>query len=131
MPIFAQSVPKVNPENPQDAVRKFYNHMRYMQEQLEYTLLNLDSRNINEIDVNKTTITDSTGSTSLGSYIHLTGANGESFTVGKNPKGQFEFSVNGVDAEDDKKVVQLMYLNSSGELIITEHANLTIDGGEW
>ena len=125
MPIFAQSVPKVNPENPQDAVRKFYNHMRYMQEQLEYTLLNLDSRNINEIDVNKTTITDSSGSTSIGSYIHLTGANGESFTVGKNPKGQFEFTVTGKGGK------QTMYLNSSGELIITEHTNLTIDGGEW
>ena len=125
MPIFTQSVPKVNPENPQDAVRKFYNHMRYMQEQLEYTLLNLDSRNINEIDVNKTTITDSSGSTSIGSYIHLTGANGESFTVGKNPKGQFEFTVTGKGGK------QTMYLNSSGELIITEHTNLTVDGGEW
>lgn len=125
MPIFTQSVPKVNPENPQDAVRKFYNHMRYMQEQLEYTLLNLDSRNINEIDIDKTTITGSSGSTSIGSYIHLTGANGESFTVGKNKSGQFEFTVKGKGGK------QTMYLNSSGELIITEHTNLTIDGGEW
>ena len=125
MPIFTQSVPKVDPENPQDAVKKFYNHMRYMQEQLEYTLLNLDSRNINEIDIDKTTITDSSGSTSIGSFIYLTGANGESFTVGKNNKGQFEFAVKGNGGK------QTMYLNSSGELIITEHTNLTIDGGEW
>lgn len=131
MPIFTQSLQRIDSANPQDAVKKMANHIKYIQEQLEYTLLNLDSRNINEIDVNKTTITDSSGSTSIGSYIHLTGANGESFTVGKNPKGQFEFSVNGFDAENDKKVVQLMYLNSSGELIITEHTNLTIDGGEW
>lgn len=130
MPIFEKAVPKVDFENPQEAVKKFFNHMRYMQEELEYTLLNLDSRNINEIDIDKTTITDSTGSTSIGSYINLTGTNGESFTVGKNNKGQFEFSVKG-RVDKDGKQTTLMYLNSSGELIITERTGLTIDGGEW
>lgn len=123
--IFTQSLQKIDTANPQDAIKKMANHIKYLQEQLEYTLLNLDSRNINEIDVNKTNITDSTGSTSIGSYIHLTGANGENFTVGKNPQGKFEFAVKGKDGK------QTLYLNSSGELIITEHTNLTIDGGEW
>lgn len=125
MPIFTQSLQRIDSANPQDAVKKMANHIKYIQEQLEYTLLNLDSRNINEIDIDKTTITDSTGSTSIGSYIYLTGTNGESFTVGKNSKGQFEFSVKGKNGK------QTMYLNSSGDLIITEHTNLTIDGGEW
>lgn len=125
MPIFTQSLQRIDSANPQDAVKKMANHIKYIQEQLEYTLLNLDSRNINEIDIDKTTITDSTGSTSIGSYIYLTGTNGESFTVGKNTKGQFEFSIKGKNGK------QTMYLNSSGDLIITEHANLTIDGGEW
>lgn len=125
MPIFTQSLQRIDSANPQDAVKKMANHIKYIQEQLEYTLLNLDSRNINEIDVNKTAITDSSGSTSIGSYIHLTGANGESFTVGKNKSGQFEFTVKGKGGK------QTMYLNSSGELIITEHTNLTIDGGGW
>lgn len=125
MPIFTQSLQKIDNNNPQEAIKKMANHIKYIQEQLEYTLLNLDSRNINEIDIDKTTITDSTGSTSIGSYINLTGTNGESFTVGKNNKGQFEFAVKGKDGK------QLMYLNSSGELIITERTNLTIDGGEW
>ena len=101
------------------------NHLKYIQEQLEYTLSNLDSENINEIDVNKTTITDSTGNASIGSYTTLTGANGESFTVGKNSQGNFEFTVNGKNGK------QMMYLNSSGELVITERTKLTIDGGEW
>lgn len=125
MPIFTQSLQRIDSANPQDAVKKMANHIKYIQEQLEYTLLNLDSRNINEIDIDKTTITDSSGSTSIGSFIYLTGANGESFTVGKNNKGQFEFAVKGNGGK------QTMYLNSSGELIITEHTNLTIDGGEW
>ena len=55
----------------------------------------------------------------------MTGANGESFTVGKNNTGKFEFAVKGSGGK------QTIYLNSSGELIITEHTNLTVDGGEW
>lgn len=125
MPIFTQSLQRINESNPQDAIKKMATHIKYIQEQLEYTLLNLDSRNINEIDIDKTTITDSTGSTSIGSYIHLTGANGESFTVGKNEKGNFEFAVKGKDGK------QIMYLSGSGELIITENTILTVDGGEW
>ena len=125
MPIFTQSLQKIDAANPQDAIKKMANHIKYIQEQLEYTLLNLDSRNVTEIDTDKTTITDSSGSTSIGSFIYLTGANGESFTVGKNNKGLFEFAVKGKGGK------QTMYLNSSGELIITEHTNLTIDGGEW
>lgn len=125
MPIFTQSLQRIDTSNPQEAIKKMANHIKYIQEQLEYTLLNLDSRNINEIDIDKTTITDSTGSTNIGSFVYLTGADGESFTVGKSPMGNFEFAVTGKDGK------QTMYLNSSGELIITEHTTLTIDGGEW
>ena len=125
MPIFTQSLQRIDASNPQDAIKKMVNHIKYIQEQLEYTLLNLDSRNITEIDTNETIITDSTESITIGSYIHLTGPNGESFTVGKNSSGKFEFSVK--DAEGKNT----MYLNSSGKIEITNHANLTLDGGEW
>ena len=123
MPIFEKSLQRIDSSDPQ-AIKKMANHIRYIQEQLEYTLLNLDSRNINEIDVTQTTIKDSTGSTSLGTFIYLTGDNGESFTVGKNPNGKFEFSVKGKNGVS-------MYLNSSGELDITSRTSLTIDGGVW
>jgi hypothetical protein len=125
VPIFTQSLQKIDYSNPQDAIKKMANHIKYMQEQMEYTLHNLDSRNINEIEVGKTTIIDPSGSTNIGSYISMTGSNGESFTAGKNSSGKFEFTVKGNGGK------QTMYLNSSGELIITEHTNLTIDGGEW
>lgn len=125
MPIFTQSLQKIDTANPQESIKKMANHIKYIQEQLEYTLLNLDSQNINEIDIDKTTITDSTGSTNIGSFVNITGPNGESFKVGKNSSGKFEFSVKG------KNGTQTMYLDSSGDLIITKHVNLTIDGGEW
>lgn len=125
MPIFTQSLQKIDTNNPQEAIKKLYQHIKYIQEQLEYTLFNLDSQHINEIDTDKTVIKDSTGDTSIGSYISLTGPNGEKFSVGKGTSGRFEFSINGKSGE------QLIYLNSSGNLIITDHTQLTIDGGEW
>lgn len=125
MPIFTQSLQRIDYNNPTDAIKKMANHIKYMQEQMEYTLHNLDSRHVTELDTDKTTITDSSGSASIGSFIYLTGANGESFTVGKSPLGNFEFAIEGKDGK------QTMYLDSSGDLIITKHTNLTIDGGEW
>ena len=124
MPIFTQSLRKIDPSNPQEAVKIMYNHLKYVIEQLEYTLYNLDSENIIEIDTDSTNITDATGNTSIGSYISLKGASGETFNAGKNSSGQFEFSVEG------KGGTQAMYLNSSGEIVITKHS-LTIDGGKW
>ena len=125
MPIFTQTLQRVDTTNPQEAIKKMVNHIKYIQEQLEFTLLNLDSRNIIEIDTDKTVISDSTGSTAIGSYITLSGENGESFKVGKNKDGGFDFILNGAGG------VQTMYLDSSGNLIITKHANITVDGGEW
>jgi hypothetical protein len=125
MPIFTQSLQKVDPTNPQDAIRKMARHINHIQEQLEYKMYNLDSQNIREIDTDKTTITDSTGSANIGAYINITGANGESFSVGRNTNGKFEFSVKG------KGGTQTLYVDSSGNLVITKNANLTIDGGEW
>lgn len=125
MPVFTQTLQIKPTDTPQVAIKKIINHVMVIQEQLEYTLVNLDSGNIKELDTDKTTITDSTGSTSIGSYINLTGPNGERFAVGKNSAGKFEFVVKGKDG------TQTMYLDSSGNLIITGSANLTISGGKW
>lgn len=124
MPIFTQSLQVKDTDTEQEARKKMVNHIKQMQEQLEYTLHNLDSENISEIDTDKTVVTDSTGSTSLGSYISLAGANGEVFAVGKNAKGQFEFVIKGKNGT-------AMYLDSSGNISITGLTNLTVDGGAW
>lgn len=123
--IFTQSLNRIDLSNPQEALKKMANHIMYIQEQLEYTLTNLDSRNITEIDTDKTVIGDSTGNSSLGSYISITGTKGEKFTAGKNSNGNFEFTVNGKNGK------QTIYLDNDGNLIITENTHLTIDGGEW
>lgn len=123
--IFTQQLNRVDPANPHEAIKKMENYINYMREQLEYTLLNLDSSNVTEIDTSKTVFTSSGGNVNLGDYVSLAGANGESFKVGVNKNGGFDFSVTG------KGGTQTLYLDSSGSLIITKHTSITVDGGEW
>lgn len=126
MPIFTQSLKKIDPKNPTEALKAMANHIQYIQEQLEWTLMNLDSTNITEIDTNETTIGSSTGSSQItGDSVTFKGNNGEVFEAGKTATGSFVFSVKG------KGGTQMMYLTSAGELVITNNAALHIDGGEW
>lgn len=125
MPIFTQSLRKVDAANPAEAIREMVNHIRYIQEQLEYTLMNLDSSNISEIETDKTTITSSSGGVNLtGNSVTLNGNNGEMFEAGV-VNGTFRFTVKG------KSGAQIMYLTSDGQLVITNHATIHVDGGEW
>lgn len=125
MPIFTQSLKKIDPQNPAEALKAMAQHIQYIQEQLEYTLMNLDSTNINEIDTNETVIGSTTGGSQIaGDSITFRGTNGEVFEAGVQ-SGAFVFSVKG------KGGAQMMYLTSSGELVITNNAALHIDGGTW
>lgn len=123
MPIFTQSLQRVDYNNPQEALKKMANHIKYIQETLEYNLHNLDSNNINEIDLNQTLIKD--GTTDIGTFLQYKGKNGASFSVGVNSSGRFVFELIGKDGKT------VFNMNDAGELIITEHASLTLDGGEW
>ena len=125
MPIFTQSLRKVDIANPAEAIREMANHIRYIQEQLEYTLMNLDSSNVTEIDTDQTNIGSSTGGSSFtGNSVTLNGTNGETFEAGV-VNNSFRFTVKG------KSGAQIMYLTSDGQLVITNHATIHVDGGEW
>ena len=126
MPVFTNQLKKVDYDNPRKALQEMANHIRYIQEQLEWTLSNLDSSNITEIDTNQTTINSGTGGSSFsGDSLSLKGKNGESFEAGTGENGQFTFSVKG------KNGTQMLYLTSDGQLIISNNATMHIDGGEW
>ena len=125
MPIFTQSLRKVDLANPAEAIKEMANHIRYIQEQLEYTLMNLDSSNVTEIDTAQTNIGSSTGGMNLsGNSVTLNGNNSEMFEAGM-VNNTFRFTVKG------KSGAQIMYLTSDGQLVITNHATIHIDGGEW
>lgn len=126
MPVFTKSMDKVDYSDTQSALRVMANHIKYIQEQLEFTLTNLDSSNITEIETDKTSISSGTGGVSMtGDSITLNGKNGESFTVGQDAAGNFVFSVKGRNGE------QTIYLSSDGQMVITKAANLSIDCGTW
>lgn len=127
MPVFTNQLRNIDPMKPAEAIKTMANHIRYIQEQLEYTLLNLDSTNVSELDTSQTTITSSSGGVNVtGTSITLRGGNGETFQAGTlDGENVFRFTVNGAKGE------QVMYLTSEGKLIITNHATIHIDGGEW
>ena len=123
--IFHNQLRQLNYANTGEALKHMSNHIRYIQERLEYTLMNLDSSNITEIDTSQTNISASGDGVDLtGNRISLSGKNGESFTVGMEADC-FVFTVNG------KGGTQSMYMTSDGELVITKHTKLSIDCGEW
>ena len=126
MPVFTKQLGNLNYSNPQEALIAFGNHIRYIQEQLEWTLSNLDSSNINEIDTSQTNISSSTGGTNISSDgISIKGKNGEKFEAGIGSNGSFNFVLNGKDG------AQMLYIDNEGNLVITQHSSITIDGGEW
>lgn len=126
MPVFTNQLRTIDYTRPEEALKSMANHIRYIQEQLEYTLMNLDSSNITELNTDETNIGSSSGGVSFtGNSITLSGGSGAMFEAGV-PDGQnvFRFTVNGTGGN------QIMYL-SDGQLIITNHATIHIDGGEW
>ena len=127
MPIFDRTLRKIDYSDTKLALKAMESHIKYLQEQLEYTLTNLDSSNVTEIETDKTNITSSDGTVNISSdSISLSGKNGETFKAGyDNTKGYFVFEVKG------KNGTQTMYLSSSGELVITKNATLSIDCGTW
>lgn len=54
MPVFTQQLRNLDGVTPLEAVKAMASHLRYIQEQLEYTLVNLDSNNIIAIDTDET-----------------------------------------------------------------------------
>ena len=129
MPIFEREMSRINPEDTVDAVKTIEKYIRYIQEQLEYALYNLDSDNITRIEADKTEIiglSTSSGGTVSGDNISISGKNGEAFKVGyDDTTNRFVFEVKG------KNGVQYLYLTPQGELVITKNSNLSIDSGTW
>lgn len=61
MPVFTTQLRKVEGMTPNEGIKSIANHIRRLQEELEYRLTVLDSTNINEIDATKTNIITAEG----------------------------------------------------------------------
>lgn len=126
MPVFTQQLRVSDYKDPEAALREMAKHIRYIQEQLEYTLTNLDSTNVTEIQMDVTDMTSASGKVSFtGDSVQMTGAGGESFVAGAGKDGVFRLSVTGAGGK------AMLYMNGAGELVITRETAITVDGGEW
>ena len=127
MPIFNSVMRQINYDNPKEALAVMEKHIRALQEELEWQLMNLDSRNINEIDTSQTEIKSSDGGASIaGDIISFSSPAGERFRAGYDKAAaRFYFELT------DKSGANVMYYSSSGELVITKKAAVAIDGGVW
>lgn len=124
MPIFTKQLRLNMDKDPAEAINTMANHIRYIQEQLEWQLSNLDSSNISELNFTQSGSTES-GTTIRANGFLIKGKNDEVFEVGIDDDGRFQFTLKGKDG------TQMLYLNSAGEFIITNNTNLTVDGGTW
>lgn len=55
MAVFSNTLGKVDSSNPEEAIRKMANHIRQLQEELEYKLANLDGANFNDTGLKEIT----------------------------------------------------------------------------
>lgn len=124
MPIFTKQLRMNNAASPEEAINEIANHLRYVQEQLEWQLSNLDSSNISELNYTQSG-TDDSGTTVRANGFLIKGKKGEMFEVGIGDDGKFRFTLNG------KNGTQMLYLNPDGDFYLTKNTNVTIDGGEW
>ena len=89
--IFSSSLGSVEKYTTEAAIKSIANHVRRLQEELEYRLAHLDSTNINEINADETTIT--------GGPITLISKNQDEIAKLHLTDQQIEASVQGLDGD--------------------------------
>ena len=66
MAVFTSQLRNIDYNNPSQAIATMANHIRQLQEELEYLLMNLDSSNINELNLGQTNVVSAKGKTITG-----------------------------------------------------------------
>ena len=101
------------------------NHLRAMQEQLEYTLSNLDSANVTSLDPAQTAIASAGGSMRItDEALLLTGEDGQRVELGRRG-GAFRMLLAG------KGGGPALWLDGQGRVTVGGEAQINIDCGRW
>lgn len=72
MPIFSSQLGKIESQNTEQSIKVMANHLRKIQEELEYRLMHLDSTNVTEINAKETTILIEDGEGNYSELIRTT-----------------------------------------------------------
>lgn len=123
--IFSGTLRRLDDQDTTRRLATVENYIRSMQEQLEYTLYNLDSTNITSLDTGVTDITSAGGSINIsGEMVSLRGPKGEKAIMG-NDGGGFTLELAG---EGGRAAI---FLDGSGRITVGSAAVINVDGGSW
>ncbi|MDD6315815.1 MAG: hypothetical protein PUB63_02215 [Clostridia bacterium] len=123
--IFGSVMRRLDVSDVAGSLRVMENHIRSLQEQLEYTLYNLDSTNVTELDTNITDIVSSDGGIHIsGEGLSLYGRQGEKIVMGGRD-GVFQLQIAGRGGQP------AIYLDSGGTVVVGSQARIQLDCGTW
>lgn len=123
--IFGSVMRRLDVSDVAGSLRVMENHIRSLQEQLEYTLYNLDSTNVTALDTTVTDIVSPDGGIHIsGDGLALYGRQGEKILMGGRD-GVFQLQMAGRDGQP------AIYLDSSGTIVVGSHARVQLDCGTW
>lgn len=123
--IFGRSMKKLDHNDVRRSLAVMEDHIRSMQEQLEYTLYNLDSTNVQSLDTALTDIISSSGGISIsGESISLLGSGDEKVEMGQKG-GRFGLAIAGKGGHN------AIWLDSLGRVTIGTAAEIHMDCGRW
>lgn len=121
--IFSGVMRRLDTNDTRRSLRIMEDHIRSMQEQLEYTLYNLDSTNVTSIDPGVTSI-GGDGMSISGESIALYGSGGERIVMGRQGSA-FRMEMAGKGGRS------AVYLDGSGRVCVGPEAAVYIDCGTW
>ena len=114
--IFSGVMRRLDTNDTRRSLRIMEDHIRSMQEQLEYTLYNLDSTNVTSIGGDGMSIS--------GESIALYGSGGERIVMGRQGSA-FRMEMAGKGGRS------AVYLDGSGRVCVGPEAAVYIDCGTW
>ena len=124
--IFSRQLEKLDKENLSRSVQLIANHVRMLQEQLEYTLTALDSDNIIEINTAKTAVATADGDTATGDGIRIRSGDGALFSVEKTQAGKMIFSLSDTLGRE-----AVRFSSQTGVIELKRRSDITLNCGEY
>lgn len=123
MALFASSMPKIDMNDIPRAVRRLYDYVYQLREELEYVAMNLDSDNVTEILTNITKVKSEDGTTEIvGNTLKQTDGKRTRLIMGYD-KASKQFRYEMYDATGQKTI----YIDDNGEAVFAGSVNTSKD----
>lgn len=115
MPIFSSQLGKIESQNTEQSIKVMANHLRKIQEELEYRLMHLDSSNVSDIDASQTNVL--VGGKPIQNVLQDNSGNYSSL----------EQTVNGLSSVVADQAGSISTLQQTANTLKSQVSNLTLD----